>query len=211
MIRIGTVFAMFAALAACAPARAQIDPATLPAHDAHQNLLIGVQPWLDAARYKDEFGKKNPYVFGIVALDVYFRNDNDYPIHLDLSTIRLVVNPGDEDAQHVEPLSPEDVADAVLLTSNTGSTGRPQLPSLIPKGGHDKDWTKLDDELRADSLSVDIVPPHGTVHGCIYFNVNHRFDFLRRSSLYIPDLSFMVSDQVLLFFEINLAPAAAKP
>lgn len=211
MIRIGTVLAILAALAACAPARAQIDPASLPAHDAHQNLLIGVQPWLDATRYKDEFGKKNPYLSGIVALDVYFRNDNDYPIHLDLGTIRLVVNPGDDDAQQIEPLSPEQVADDVLLTGDPGATNRPRLPSVIPKGGHDKDWTKLDDALRADSLSVDIVPPHGTVHGCIYFNMDHHFDFLRRSSLYIPDLSFMVSNQVLLFFEVNLAPAAAKP
>jgi len=209
MIRLRTVLAIFAALAACAYAGAQTDPATLPAHDAHQQLLIGVQPWLDAARYKQEFGNKNPYTSGIVALDVYFRNDNDSPIRLDLSTIRLVVNPGGEDAQRIEPLSSEEVADDVLLAGNAGGTRVP-VPSVIPKGGRDKTWTKLDDKLRSDSLSIDILPPHATVHGCIYFNMDHRFEYLRRSSLYIPDLSFMASDKVLLFFEVSLA-SAAKP
>jgi hypothetical protein len=198
----------FAAIAACTPARAQTDPASLPAHDSHQNLLVAIQPWLDAAQYKDRFGKKNPYDAGIVALDVYFRNDNDSPVKVDLSTVRLVVGEGGDDPQRIEPLTPEDVADTVLLTGP--GPAKPSLPSLYPKGGHDKQWNALDGSLRAVSLSSDLVPPHGMVHGCLYFDMAHHFDSLRNAHLYVPDLTFLVNNQVLLFFEVDLAPAS-KP
>jgi hypothetical protein len=199
------------AIATCAALRAQTDPASLPAHDSHEKLLVAVQPWLDATLYKDHFGKKSPYDAGVIALDVYFRNDNDSPIKVDLTTIRLVVAQGDDDAQRIEALTPEDVADRVLLTgSEPASPGRPRLPVSNPKGDHDKQWTALADSVRAASLSTDLIPPHGTVHGCIYFDLSHHVDLLRDSHLYIPDLTFLVNNQVLLFFEIDLAPAA-KP
>jgi hypothetical protein len=204
-------FLALAAVAACAPARAQVDPASLSAHDSHQKLLVAVQPWLDPAAYKDRFGKKNPYDAGIVALDVYFRNDNDSPIRVDLTTVRLVVAQGDEDPQRVEALTPEDVADRVLLNGGDApSPGRPRLPISNPKGDHDKQWTALADSVRAASLSSDLIPPHGTVHGCLYFDLSHHFGLLHDSHLYIPDLTFLVDNQVLLFFEVDLAPAA-KP
>lgn len=208
MNRISALLAALAVLAACASVQAQTDPATLPAHDAHENLLVAVQPRLDPAWYKDQFGKKSPYDAGIVALDVYFRNDNDSPIKVDLTTIRLVVDPGDSDSQQVEALTSGEVADTIMLPG-TPSAG-PHLPSPIPKGGHDKDWTKLDDALRAAALSSDLLPPHGTVHGCIYFDMNHHLNLLHDSHLYIPDMTFMVNNQALLFFEVDLAPAT-KP
>jgi hypothetical protein len=211
MIRHRIVLAIAAALAcvaADAPAHAQTDPASFPALDSHQNILIAVQPWLDAAQYKSRFGKKNPYDSGIVALDVYFRNDNDSPVKVDLTTIRLIVAQDQGDPQHIEPLTPEDVADTVLLTGPRPA--KPSLPSIYPKGGHDKEWNALADSLRAASLSSDLLPPHGTVHGCLYFDMDHHFGLLHDSHLYVPDLTFLVNNQVLLFFEVDLAPAA-KP
>ncbi len=203
--------AAFAAVATCAPARAQTDPASLPAHDSHEKLLVAVQPMLDATWYKDHFGKKSPYDAGVVALDVYFRNDNDSPIHVDLSTVRLVVGPDGDDPQRVEALTPEEVADRVLLTGGTDPTaGRPRLPIGNPKGDHDKQWTALADSVRAAALASDLIPPHGTVHGCLYFDLAHHVDLLRDSQLYIPDLTYLVNNQVLLFFEVDLAPAV-KP
>src|ERR1035437_1149644 len=58
---------------------AQTDPLTLRTRDAHQDLLIVADPYVSADRYKDKgtFGKKSPYEAGIVAINVYFRNDND--------------------------------------------------------------------------------------------------------------------------------------
>src|SRR6266849_130683 len=72
---------------------AQVDPASLPAHDAHDGLLIAADPYTDPTQYKARFGKKNPYEAGILAMDVYFRNDTDKPIRIDLESIRLPLAP----------------------------------------------------------------------------------------------------------------------
>src|ERR1035437_5100154 len=83
---------------ACAFAQsAQVDPLTLRTRDLHQNLLIVADPYLSADRYQGPFGKKSPYEAGIVAIAVYFRNDNDSPIRLNLETIRLVISPPGEE------------------------------------------------------------------------------------------------------------------
>ena len=69
----------------------------LHARDSHQDLLIAADPYVTAERYKDTFGKHSPYAAGIVAIDVYFRNDNNTPIRLNPDTIRLEISlPGVE-------------------------------------------------------------------------------------------------------------------
>ena len=73
-----------------APARK--DPATLRAHDLHQGLLVAADPWVKPEDYKARFGKKTPYDAGIIAIDVYFRNDGPQPIRLNLNTIKLTIS-----------------------------------------------------------------------------------------------------------------------
>src|ERR1700688_1794204 len=73
-----------ALFAAVAPTRAQTDPASLPAHDSHQSVVVGADPYVTAARYKDKFGKHTPYDAGILALEIFVRNDNDKPIRVNL-------------------------------------------------------------------------------------------------------------------------------
>jgi hypothetical protein len=51
-----------------ATANASIDPATLPARDVHQGLLIAVNPYTSAEQYKARFGKRTPYDGGILAI-----------------------------------------------------------------------------------------------------------------------------------------------
>ncbi len=58
-----------AALLGCAagPATAQrIDPSTLPARDTHEGVTVAVDPYTDAARSKERFGKKHPHLAGIL-------------------------------------------------------------------------------------------------------------------------------------------------
>ncbi len=52
--------------------------------------------------------------------------------------------------------------------------------------------------------------PHTMSHGCLYFDMNHQFDVLNDSELYIPDLTAMVNNRALLFFEIELGPAMKR-
>src|SRR5580704_10098369 len=85
------------------------DPMSLRTRDAHQDLTIVADPYVRAVRYsKDVFGKDSFYAAGIIAIDVYFRNDNNVPIRLNPATIQLVISQPGQDRQRLGLLSPED-------------------------------------------------------------------------------------------------------
>jgi hypothetical protein len=192
---------------------AQTDPSTLRARDAHQDLLIAADPYVSADRYKGVFGKKSPYEFGLVAIDVIFRNDNDSPIRLNPETIQLVISLPGVERQRLNPLSPEDVADRTILNAHANPSVKRRLP--FPTGGGSnsgkgKDWNEMVTSIRSVSLGTDVLPPHATTHGFLFFDLNHDFDAVRHSHVYIPDLAFMGSNKALFFFEIDLGAASTK-
>ncbi len=208
--RIALVGLMFLA---AIPATPQSDPASLPARDAHEGLLITADPYTDAARYKARFGKKNPYEAGILAVEVFFHNDNDKPIRLDLETIRLLLNPPGSDRQRLGALAVEDVADRILdkgVHDPTASRRRPiPVPGRGPKKKHDKEWDELVASLRAGALETDLLPPRSSVHGILFFDIDSRYDWVPSARLYVPDLKFMTDKKPLLFFELDLG--ATRP
>ena len=190
---------------------APADPMALRTRDAHQDLTIVADPYLRASRYsKDVFGKNSFYAAGIIAVDVYFRNDNNAPIRLNPETIQLVISQPGMDRQRLGPLSPEDVADRTLLTANSNirAPRRPfPFPSSSSGSGHSKDWVEMTTTLHSVALGTDILPPHATTHGFLFFDLNHDVDAIHNSHLYIPDLAFMTDNKALFFFEIDLADA----
>ncbi len=203
------LMALFAiAGAAVLALSAQVDPLALQTRDVHQNLLVAGDPYLSAERYKVPFGKKSPYDGGILAIDVYFRNDNDSPIRMDLETVRLVVSPPGEERQRLAPLSPEEIADRLVLTARS-SPSIPRLPIPIPgsgaKSSKGKAWDEMVTTLRSVGLVTEVLPPRKTIHGFLYFDMNHQYDETRYSHLYIPDLVFMTDKRPLLFFEIDFS------
>jgi hypothetical protein len=191
---------------------AQPDPSAMPAHDVHQDLIIGADPYISATRYKGTFGKKSPYDAGIAAIDVYFRNDNERPIRLNIDTIELIISIPGENRQRLGPLAAEDVADRALLKADANpSPRRPfPFPRLSSNSGKGKAWQEMVTSLRSVALGTDVLPPHATTHGFLFFDMNHNFDAVRQSHLYIPDLAFMADNKALFFFEIDLAPAPFK-
>jgi hypothetical protein len=193
---------------------APVDPMSLRTRDAHQDLTIVADPYVRAARYnKDVFGKNSFYAAGIIAIDVYFRNDNDVPIRLNPETIQLIISQPGQDRQRLGLLSPEDVADRTLLTANSNirAPHRPfPFPGSSSGSGHSKDWVEMTTTLHSVALGTDVLPPHATTHGFLFFDLNHDVDAIRNSHLYIPDLSFMTDNKALFFFEIDLAGTPAK-
>lgn len=186
---------------------------SLRTRDAHQNLTIVADPYLSAQRYKKEvFGKKSPYEAGIIAIDVFLKNDNDLPIRVNPETMELVVSQPGRDRQRLGSLTPEDVADRTLVNINPKISGPSRFPFPIPSNGskHTKEWNEMTSTLRAIALGTDLVGPHSTTHGFLFFDVNHDVGAVHYSHLYIPDLTFMTTNKALFFFEIDLADAPAK-
>lgn len=177
---------LFTSFPGSSNAHAQVDPNSLAAHDLHQGLLVAADPYTSSTRYKDKFGKRTPYDAGVLSLDVYFRNDGDSPIRVNLSTVRLLMGEPGGQRQKLEPLSPEDVADVVLLKPGKEPSARRlplPLPGGMPRPPRDKNWQALASVLRASAMTSEIIAPHGTSHGLFYFDVNHQFDWLSNARL----------------------------
>jgi hypothetical protein len=183
------------------------DPSSLRAVDAHENMTISADPYTNPERYKGVFGKKSPYDAGILAVRVYFRNDNTSALRINASTIRLVVSPPGGQRQRLGPLTPEEVADRTLLTANPKAARRPFPIPGAAAAPRNKDWTQMVDLLRTVVLGTAVLPPHATTHGIFFFDVNHDFDAVRDSQLYVPDLIYMTDHKALFYFEVDLGEA----
>jgi len=192
------------------PAKAaSVDPASLPARDSHQGLLIAADPYTSANRYKEKFGKHTPYEGGLIAIDLFARNDNDMPIRINLKTMQLLLSVPGYSRQRLEPLSPEEVADRVLAKPAKDLTPRFPVPRVgAPPSKHDKNWEEFADSVRSAALGTDLLPPHATTHGFIYFDMDRHYDWISNARLEIPDLAFMNDTKPLFFFEIDLAPSS---
>jgi hypothetical protein len=165
---------------------------------------------MDPAAYREQFKKNSPYDAGIAAIDVYFRNEAEAPIQVNLGSIRLLVSPPEGDRQKLTAVAPDHVADRILYPGGAKDPSSPRLkipwPGSGPKKPHEKKWEELAAALRAAAVPSEIIAPQKTVHGLFYFDLDGHFDLLRYSRLYIPELKFIGSDKNLFYFEIELSP-----
>jgi hypothetical protein len=192
------------------PLAAQKDPASLPARDQHQGLLVAADPCAEAACSKQLFGKKHPQEAGLLAVEVVFRNDNDQAIEVAVERIRLVVEPPGGERQRVAPLVVEEVVDRIVNKEKKGPSIGPKAPLPIPRrssGGRGKDWEAVEKAIVAEALEMDVLPPGSTVRGYLFFDLGGRFDLLAHARLYLPELKFVASGESLLFFEVDLGAA----
>jgi hypothetical protein len=216
-LRIGTFMAGFLILCACAfgqsaspppdPKPAATTPAPLP-RDQHSGLTVSVDPYTEAARTKDKFGKANPHDVGVLPIEVFLRNDSDQPMRVNLETVQLEVTLKNGVRQEVDWLRAEEVAK--LIAHPTGSADPHQKRLPLPMKIGDKNVEKLANVLRPLTLDADVIPPKATIHGFLYFDVSHEFAIVKRSSLYVPDVSIAPSNEPLVYFEVPLRNASAE-
>lgn len=123
--------------------------------------------------------------------------------------MQLLIGAPGETRQHLDPLSPEDVADRVLVKPKDPSPRSP-VPRIgvAPRAKHDKTWEEFAATLRDAAVASDLLPPHGTIHGFVYFDIDRHYDWISNARFEVPDLAFMNSPKPLFFFEIDLAPSA---
>jgi hypothetical protein len=191
-------------LASFASAQSPLRTASL---ESHEGLTISATPWTDAAKYKEKFPKKSPYSAGILAVQVWFRNDSDDSVKVNLSRIRLTVHLDAENTQELPSLSPEELVQAVLKPGGkdpTATRKKLPVPVLLPKGGKDKNADELQREAQEAGVPTGVIAPHSTVQGLLYFDLQNQFDLLDTAHLYVPDLVLMRGDRALTYFDIDL-------
>ena len=185
------------------PVPQQVDPATLAAKEEHEGLLIAVDPYTDAVRSKARFGKKHPQEHGILAVEVFLRNDNIRPIRVDLSTIRLLLSPPETSRQRLEPLTVDEVIERILYKGGP-ELNKPRFPIPQRTPNRSKDWKELEGTLKPALLETDILPPKSTMHGFLFFDLSNHFEWVPYARLYVPKLEFMDDKKELFYFEVDM-------
>jgi hypothetical protein len=180
--------------------------------ETHEGLTISARPWTDAALYKEKFPKKSPYAAGIVAMQVVFRNDSNESLKIGLGRIRLSFQIDQDNRQEVQALTAAQVADEVLKPGGKDPSKRQKipLPVSIPRSGNDKKWTELEQQAENAGVPANVVAPHSTVQGLLYFDLQGQFDLLNGAHLYVPEIVAMESNRSLTYFEIDLSGPGEK-
>jgi hypothetical protein len=180
--------------------------------ETHEGLTISAQPWTDAALYKEKFPKKSPFAAGIVAMQVVFRNDSNESMKVSMDRIRLSFQVDEDNRQELQALTPAQVADEVLKPGGKDPSKRSKipLPVSIPHNGNDKHWTELQQQAEAAGVPANVIAPHSTVQGLLYFDLQGQFDLLNGAHLYVPDVLVMENNRSLTYFEIDLSRPTGK-
>jgi hypothetical protein len=181
--------------------------------ETHEGLTISARPWMDAALYKEKFPKKSPFAAGIVAMQVAFRNDSNESMKVTLNRIRLSFQIDQDNRQELQALTPGQVADEVLKPGGkdpSKSRAKIPLPVSIPRSGNDKHWTELEQQAELAGIPANVIAPHSTVQGLLYFDLQGQFDLLSGAHLYVPDVVAMENNRSLTYFEIELSGPAGK-
>jgi len=174
-----------------------------PRQDRHDGLSISVDPYNEPARAKEKFGKANPVPVGILPVEVSMHNDTDRPIHVDLSTIQLEVHFSEDRHQEIDWLPAQQVANQVAHPKGPAAPTARRFPIGVPSGADSK-ADKLAEILKPLSLDADIVPPKGTIHGFLFFDLNRDMSLVETASLYVPDVTTVPASKPLMFFEVPL-------
>jgi len=104
-----------------------------------------------------------------------------------------------------------EVADRAILRARANpSASRMPFPRSGGASGKGKSWDEMNSMIQSLVLSTDVLPPHATTHGFLFYDMDHQFDAIRYSTVYIPDLFFMTDKKALLFFEIDLHPVSSN-
>ncbi|HXU21958.1 MAG TPA: hypothetical protein VN788_15350 [Verrucomicrobiae bacterium] len=174
-----------------------------PRQDRHDGLSITVDPYNEPTRAKQKFGKANPLTAGILPIEVSMHNDTERPIHVDLSTIQLEVHFSDDHHQELDWLPAQQVANQVAHPKGPAAPTARRFPIGVPSGADSK-ADKMADILKPLTLDADIVPPMGTIHGFLFFDLNHDMSLVQNASLYVPDVNTVPASKPMMFYEVPL-------
>lgn len=177
--------------------------------ESHEGLTITAQPWTDPAAYKTSFPKKSPFAAGVVAIKVAFRNDSDESVKINVDRIRLNVTLSEEDKQGLQALSPENVAEVVMNPKAKDPSRKAHIS--LPGGGgggssptKDKHWLEVEKAARDAAVPGNVVAPHKTMEGLLYFDLQGQMDLLDSAHLYFPEITALEKNRSLLYFDIDL-------
>jgi hypothetical protein len=176
--------------------------ATLLPHDTHEGFTISADPYTNADRAKAKFGKDHPVGAGILPIDVLLTNNSEMVLRVRIESIRFEVSPSSGPRQELQPLSADEVAERIAFPAGAANPSQSRVPLPLPIPHHSKKADKIAENLRPLALDADVIGPHATIHGFLFFNLAGEFNLVPGATLYVPDVRAIAGSHTLTFFEV---------
>ena len=169
--------------------------------DKHEGLTVSAETYTQPGRSKSKFDKADPLPVGILSVEVFLHNETTHALRINMETIQLVVHPKNGGDQNVDWMPAMDVAEAVAHPKGPVAPQQRRLPLGIGSSSDNK-TEKLAEILKPLTPDVDGVPPMGTLHGFLFFNMSRDLSLAEGASLYVPDVTVVPGNKPLMFFEV---------
>jgi hypothetical protein len=186
-----------------APAGKATPGADLLPRDQHEGMTISVDSYSDAKRSKEKFGKADPVPVGILPVDVFLKNATTQPIRIDMESVQLDVHFENGQHQDIDWLPVSEVARMIAHPKGAANPHARRFPIGVETGADTK-TDKIIELLRPFALDVSIIPPMASLHGFLFFDLNHDLSLSNHASLYLPNLTNVPDKKPLMFFEVLL-------
>jgi hypothetical protein len=186
-----------------APAAGAAHPGNALPRDQHEGMTISADSYSDPNRAREKFGKADPVPVGILPVEVFLINETTQPLRIDVDTVQLDVHFENGQHQDVDWLPLGEVARKIAHPNGPSNPHPPRIPIGVDTGGDSK-TDKILEILRPFALDVTVVPPMATLHGFLFFDLNHNMPLADHSSLYVPDVTNVPEKKSLMFFEVVL-------
>jgi len=186
-----------------APAGGAAHPANSLPRDQHEGMTVSADSYSDPSRAREKFGKADPVPVGILPVEVFLINETTQPMRIDVDTVQLDVHFENGQHQDVDWLPVGEVARKIAHPNGASNPHPPRIPIGVDTGGDTK-TDKILEILRPFALDVTVVPPMATLHGFLFFDLNHNMPLADHSSLYVPNVTNVPEKKSLMFFEVVL-------
>lgn len=176
-----------------------------PARDAHEGLTVAAEPFDTPDEVREAFGKNDPHRVGILPLLLVITNNSDKAVRLDNLKVEFITY----NRQKIEPTAARDVAARMRKqTQTSGNIPVPKPRIGLPGVGGESD-RGLD--VLINAFEVRMAVPRSTVAGFLYFDTGRLQNWISGSKLFLTGMKWANNGQELMYFEVDLDQARAKP
>jgi hypothetical protein len=171
-----------------------------PASLASEGVTIAVEALYSDVLAAAMFDKTDMVTRGFMPLAIVIFNDNDFPIEVDGLSIELI-----HGSDHLRTLTPNEAVYRLFRKD------RSWLPKVTAASRSELNQDALDD-FDGKFLMKKLVEPHDKGGGFLYFHIGDSEDpaaFIANSVVYIPNIYRKDDGSRMIFFEIEMKPAAS--
>ena len=177
---------------------------TYPSKDVHSTEKVTVAIDLYNSPPKDQIFSTKYSEYGILPVLLIITNDGDQPINVSNMRAELVTG----GKSKLEALETDDVFRRVAHIDASSTNPSPRVGPIPLGGNKNKKAQKQYDEITAAHFTAEVVEPHTTKSGFLFFDTEDVKQPVAGAHIYLTGLRDAGGNE-LLYFEIPVVPSNA--